>query len=896
MSKLINFALLVTCFNVYAFDNFITRKGHQLFDGEKTFRFAGIHAPELHRIENDAKGKCPQDSRGWGQYFQWPTRDEQENWIKALTGTGHKAMRIYVLSVEDPSDKPCQRQTHILKPSELGAMPRLNEEAMLVYDRMIALAHFHKLRLILPFIDHWEWWGGRKQLAAFYGEQEDDFYDINSHTYAAYLDIIRQVITRKNTVTGRYYFEEKAIMAWETGNELKGTNKLFLERTVAHIDALAPRQLIIDGTYLQLNDYAMENPQVDIISNHFYTVNNNNKADTIKQDLAQIAGRKAYMVGEFGLADTSLLNVIMQTAVHYQYKGAQAVGAFIWGFRGKRHDGGYYFHREGSGHQSYRLPGFSEADSNQELDVVNLVRNAMAQMDGESSARPLARPEAPILRAITSPDNIRWMGAPLGRNYRIERSTSELGPWRVVGDNVSDGKQNFNPASDRLFADNVPLNANKTYFYRVFAKNESGVSPPSNIQSINTTSSPVDAFIKVKSGKFIKDGQPYYFVGTNYWYGPLLGTSAEGLARMRAELDDMQAHGIDNLRVLVGGDGGQHPEMVSPALQYEQGKYDQSLLVGLDHLLVEMEKRNMFAVLYLNNNWIWSGGMSQYLNWNGYGEIPNPFSAQYSWADYMNYTKQFHQCKPCKAAFLQHVQTIIGRTNSISAEKYADNSTIMSWQVANEPRVFSQDNEPHFRQWLDEVVAQISNLAPKQLISTGSEGSAGSAKDIQLYERIHNNPQIDYLSMHIWPKNWSWYQAKNEQVSTQVAIQKAIEYIDLHLDVANTLNKPIVLSEFGFPRDQESLSPDEGTTYRNQFYEAVFSQIQRSHVSNGVFAGCNFWGYAGLGVSANNPSGRWQSGDDFLADPPQEPQGLNSVFSSDTSTLQRVKHYNFKLH
>jgi mannan endo-1,4-beta-mannosidase len=116
------------------------------------------------------------------------------------------------------------------------------------------------------------------------------------------------------------------------------------------------------------------------------------------------------------------------------------------------------------------------------------------------------------------------------------------------------------------------------------------------------------------------------------------------------------------------------------------------------------------------------------------------------------------------------------------------------------------------------------------------------------------------------------------------------------LDVANTLNKPIVLSEFGFPRDQESLSPDEGTTYRNQFYEAVFSQIQRSHVSNGVFAGCNFWGYAGSGVSANNPSGRWQSGDDFLADPPQEPQGLNSVFSLDTSTLQRVKHYNFKLH
>lgn len=62
---------------------------------------------------------------------------------------------------------------------------------------------------------------------------------------------------------------------------------------------------------------------------------------------------------------------------------------------------------------------------------------------------------------------------------------------------------------------------------------------------------------------------------------------------------------------------------VKPALQTTPGVYNQNLLVGLDYLLNEMAKRNMEAVLYLNHNWIWSGGMSRYLAWNGYGEVPN---------------------------------------------------------------------------------------------------------------------------------------------------------------------------------------------------------------------------------------------------------------------------------
>ncbi|WP_020209899.1 cellulase family glycosylhydrolase [Gilvimarinus chinensis] len=478
-------ALSLFCAQALAFDEFITRDGHRLMEGDQEFRFAGIHAPELHRIEDDARGVCEADPRGWGQYFRWPTADEQENWIKALVKSGHKAMRVYVLSVETPYDEACGRETHILAPADKGGMPRLNEAAMVHYDRMIALSEKHGLRLILPFIDHWKWWGGREQLAAFYDETADDFYDTNSKTFAAYHHVIRQVINRTNTITGRKYRDEKAILAWETGNELKESTEPFVRKTAALIKALDDNHLVVDGTYLKINQFSLTDPNVDIISNHFYTTNNNNSPEQVHKDLQEINAQKVYLIGEFGLRDAEGLNSIMQAAVHAEYKGARAAGAFIWGFRGHRHNGGFYWHKEYTGHYSYHLPGFPEGEPNEEQAVVDLVRKAQAQMAGLEAVPALPAPEAPILRAIVDPrERINFMGAPLGRFYRVERAISQDGPWQVVADNVSDGVQEYRPQQQAIFKDTSDLTPGQMYFYRVIARNESGESAPSNVRQV----------------------------------------------------------------------------------------------------------------------------------------------------------------------------------------------------------------------------------------------------------------------------------------------------------------------------------------------------------------------------------------------------------------------------
>ena len=120
--------------------------------------------------------------------------------------------------------------------------------------------------------------------------------------------------------------------------------------------------------------------------------------------------------------------------------------------------------------------------------------------------------------------------------------------------------------------------------------------------------------IGIENGQFVKDGSPYYFIGTNFWYGPILASEGRGgdRERLTRELDSLCSMGVRNLRVLVGSDG---PEgvytKVEPVLQYAPGRYNDTLLRGLDYFLVELGKRDMEAVLYLNNAWEWSGGYSE---------------------------------------------------------------------------------------------------------------------------------------------------------------------------------------------------------------------------------------------------------------------------------------------
>lgn len=399
-------------------------------------------------------------------------------------------------------------------------------------------------------------------------------------------------------------------------------------------------------------------------------------------------------------------------------------------------------------------------------------------------------------------------------------------------------------------------------------------------------------FITVKGTEFLKNGKSYNYIGANYWYGALLGTKNGDRPRLLRELDQMKQYGITNLRIMVGADGGSYDFTVREPMQPTQGKYDNDKLDGLDFLLSEMGKRDMNAVLYLTNNWEWSGGMAQYLEWNGKGPIPNPnISKENTWDKFMAYVAQFHSCQPCKDALDKHIRFIIGRTNNYTQKKYTDDPTIMAWQVANEPRSFTAENEAAFTDWLNKTVNLIDSLDKNHLICTGSEGRMGTNGDLPTYERTHANPKIDYLTMHIWPKNWSWYKDEDDLGTLPTAIKNTEAYIDEHVGVAKKLNRPIVIEEFGLPRQNEALLPLAPYKNRMTYYTVFFKKLSQSVKAGDPLRGINFWGFGGEGT-AQDLIGKWNIGDPYTADPPQEPQGLNTVFTADRELLWKIEVYN----
>jgi mannan endo-1,4-beta-mannosidase len=404
------------------------------------------------------------------------------------------------------------------------------------------------------------------------------------------------------------------------------------------------------------------------------------------------------------------------------------------------------------------------------------------------------------------------------------------------------------------------------------------------------TLAPQSGFVSVKGRHFLLDGKPYYFAGANLWYGMYLGSPGKtgNRARLVKELDQLAAQGVTNLRVLAISESSELKRAVRPAVLREPKHIDETLWQGLDFLLAEMAKRDMKAVLYLNNFWQWSGGMSQYVAWFNGKPVMDP-DVTGNWNGFMDNSASFYGEPKANEAFRFAVQQLVERKNTVNGRDYREDPTIMSWQLANEPRPGSDPGltpatSAAFTGWIDETASFLKKLAPKQLVSTGNEGWMGTAGNRELYIRAHTPKSVDYLTYHMWAPNWGWYDPKKPAETYDGAWKKMKDYLDWHIDTANRMGKPIVLEEFGINRDGGEYQPAATTIYRDRLYGEMFRLLARRALAGDAIAGSNFWAWGGTGRT-RNADFMWQAGDAFVGDPPQEPQGLYCVFDSDASTI-----------
>ncbi len=401
-------------------------------------------------------------------------------------------------------------------------------------------------------------------------------------------------------------------------------------------------------------------------------------------------------------------------------------------------------------------------------------------------------------------------------------------------------------------------------------------------------------FVTVKGHQFMIGETPYYFIGTNYWYGSYLGLEKDkkrGIKRLRTELDFLKANGVTNLRIIAGAEGSgliNGVTRVGPPLQPVQGKFNTEVLNGLDLVLHEMGKRNLKAIVFFSNNWEWSGGFQQYLIWNKL--VPkDQETRKLSWDEQRDIVSKFYSCSPCKAAYNEQVSVVMNRTNKFNKKRYIDDETIMAWELANEPRPMRAYANADYKKWISDVAAMIKKKDKNHLVTLGHEGFMGT-ESMPLFEEIHADKNVDYLTIHIWAKNWSWFLGDKIAEGYPNVVKKATDYVDEHIKIAEKLNKPLVIEEFGLPRDEQSFDINSPTTFRDDYYSKMFAFVAESKKSNGVIAGANFWAFGGTSRPIINQI-FWKIGDEFMGDPPMEEQGLNTVFDSDKTTWTIINKY-----
>ena len=392
------------------------------------------------------------------------------------------------------------------------------------------------------------------------------------------------------------------------------------------------------------------------------------------------------------------------------------------------------------------------------------------------------------------------------------------------------------------------------------------------------------------------DGRPFRFVGFNAWYLAWLGADAEfgDRPRLARELDALRSDGVTNLRIAASAELSPLRNSVRPAFRDASTTYNEALLVGLDHTMAEIGRRGMKAVLYLTNFWEWSGGMMTYLSWVNGGRYLNMNDPAHPWPQFPDFNADFYRSDEAIGLYHAYVRAVVTRVNTVTGVAYVDDPAIMAWQLANEPRPAGSEAVasrvlPDFYTWVNSTARLIKSLDPNHLVSTGAEGLKGAVERDDVVLETHRSPDIDYLTAHIWPANWSWLSLQDMAGTDASARARTDDYIARHIDFARTLNKPLVIEEFGYPRDGNLYDPDTPTLYRDRFCVQIHAAVLADAQAGGPLVGSNVWAWNGEG-RARHPDFRARSGDkDFLGDPPHEPQGWYGVFDSDRSTRALIR-------
>lgn len=314
------------------------------------------------------------------------------------------------------------------------------------------------------------------------------------------------------------------------------------------------------------------------------------------------------------------------------------------------------------------------------------------------------------------------------------------------------------------------------------------------------------------SGKFVQragahltlDGARWRFAGANCYY--LHYTSHY---MIDSALNDIAQMGLSVVRAWAYIDGEPANGFV---MQPSPGVYDEAGFEALDYTVWKAGQLNLRLVLGLVNNWPTYGGMDQYVTW---------FGAKGHDA--------FYTDPKIRAAYKAYAAHVVGRRNRYTGKLYSEDPTVMTWELANEPRCTSDTSGDTLVAWADEMSRYVRSVAPRQLVAVGDEGFYGRAGDADYpysaYEgvawpRLTALPAVDYGTVHCYPDGYK------SELDAAAKADWGVRWIADHVRDAAALGKPVVIEEFGL----EDASADQA--YRDAAYRRWTGEVVKGQAAS----------------------------------------------------------------
>ena len=692
-----------------------------------------------------------------------------------------------------------------------------NEKMFKKLDYAVSKAAENKVSVIIVLMDNSGTYGGKNIYKKWVEGTSDDVFFKDTISREYFKKYIKKFLNRTNTVTGKKYRLDSAILGWDICNEVNDTTDEkgsvlygWIDEMSSYLKKKDSKHLVIIGTKkMNLRPEGVNNYDIFRIKNIdavFYDLKISSRfpASTAERYIKYYNKdfydkvNKPLILSISDRSGGAASNITSLSESFFSENGSVIIFNYAGFGSYSKYAGAYNFSDPSV------VSGFKQASSfaaKIKKTVPGLKISGISVSEGSKSAS--------ITFSTSKSADIEVL-------YGTELPLKDSVKGKASG------------VSGKVKIDNLSPGTGYKFIIRAFSGKAAGISrilsfktrKVKRVRAIEFKTS--SNFIKAKGTKFYDGSREYRYLGTSNYY---LRHVDGGHKKIDFIISEVKRTGMKVLRI------NSHGEAISMDAIDKQGinrffrigpdYFNEDAFKELDYCLDSASRQGMRLILHFTDNWEYYGGVPIIAKWAGV--VKNAF-----WTN-----------ETAKKYYKQSVKSLVMRKNTVNGKLYRDDPAIFAWDLLNEPRNEADPTGKALTAWIDEMSTYIKSLDKNHMVTTGMEGFHLKADGTHWggtdFIEGHKPPNIDFCTYHVYPASPYNHFSMS---TTKWLFERWVN------DAHNKIGKPVVMEEYGITGGMEEYPKAEWIDFMTKTFYSLGGN------------GANYWMFV-------DPDYAWGDGNHF---------------------------------